>query len=72
MCRWIGDQCLGARCQFAFCERKALLPDGSCAFAVRFREGGEDFLKEVEQETMDERLKDILSRRVGRKETFLE
>ncbi len=70
MCRWIGDQCLGVKCQFAFCERRALLPDGTCAFAIRFRESGDEFLKEVEKESLDNRVRDLLSRRVGRRETF--
>ena len=72
MCRWIGDQCLGSRCQFAYCERRALLPDGKCAFAVRFKGSGDEFMKELEKESLDNKVKDILGRRVGRRETFLE
>jgi len=72
MCRWIGDQCLGTKCQFAFCERRALLPNGMCAFAVKFRESSEDFLKEIEKESLDSKVRDLLSRRTGRKETFVE
>jgi len=73
MCRWIGDQCLGYKCQLGFCERKALLPDGTCAFAVRFREGGDDFFKEVEKDDIGgSKVKDILGRRIGRKDVFLE
>jgi len=72
MCRWIGDQCLGSSCQFAFCERRALLPDGKCAFAVKFKESGDEYLKEVEKETLGEEVYDIMEKRVGRRETFLE
>ncbi|MEM1604302.1 MAG: hypothetical protein QXV93_02755 [Zestosphaera sp.] len=72
MCRWIGDTCLGYRCQFAYCERKALLPDGKCAFAVKFREGEKEFIKELDEAKIDEKLKNLLARRSGRKDLFLE
>ncbi len=72
MCRWIGDQCLGASCQFAYCERRALLPDGRCAFAVKFKESGDEFLKEVEKESLSEEVMDLLEKRVGRRESLLE
>jgi hypothetical protein len=29
-CNWVGDVCVVAGCNYAFCERRALLPDGSC------------------------------------------
>ncbi len=72
MCRWIGDQCLGAKCQFAYCERKALLPDGRCAFAVKFKDSGDAFMKELEQSEVDNKVRNLLSRKVGRKESLLE
>lgn len=74
MCRWIGDYCLGFKCQFAFCERRALLPNGTCAFAVRFAESSEEFFREVEKSDISSegRVKDILGRRIGRKDIFLE
>ncbi len=72
MCRWIGDQCLGAKCQFSFCERRAMLPDGSCAFAVKFKESGDEFLKELQREEIDSKVMDLLSRKVGRNESLLE
>lgn len=72
MCRWIGDQCLGSRCQFAYCERKALLPDGRCAFAVKFKESGDAFLRELEESDVDAKVKDLLNRKVGRRDSFLE
>ncbi len=74
MCRWIGDQCLGFKCQFAFCERKALLPNGTCAFAIRFTESSDEFFKEVEKADIGKegRVKDILGRKIGRKDIYLE
>lgn len=32
-CTWIGDECIGASCQYASCKLNYLLPDGSCAWA---------------------------------------
>ncbi len=72
MCRLIGDQCLGYSCQFAYCERKALLPDGRCAFAVKFKGSGDEFLKEVEKESLEEDVMSLIKRRVGHKENLLE
>lgn len=72
MCRLIGDQCLGHACQFAYCERKALLPNGRCAIAVKFKGSSDEFLKEVERETLEESVTNLIKRKVGRRENFLE
>ncbi len=74
MCRWIGDECLGPKCQYAYCELGALLPDGRCAYAVKFKKSGDEFFKELEKEDkeFDTKVKDLLSRRTGRKEDYLE
>ncbi len=73
MCRWIGDLCLGYKCQFSYCERRALLPNGVCTLAVKFDEGSEEFLKEVEKADIGSgKVKDILGRKTGRKGAFLE
>jgi len=73
MCRWIGDQCLGYKCQFGYCERRALLPNGMCTLAIKFSEGSEDFFKEVEKADIGGgKVRDILGRRTGRKDVFLE
>lgn len=72
MCRWIGDSCLGYRCQFVFCDRKALLPDGKCAFAVKFKEADREFIKELDEAKIDEKVRNLLTRRSGRKDSFLE
>lgn len=29
-CTWIGDTCIGWKCQYAMCTRHALMPDGTC------------------------------------------
>ncbi len=34
-CTWIGDECIGYRCQFAGCSRHALLPDGKCKLKLQ-------------------------------------
>ncbi len=50
MCNWIGDKCVGAECRFAFCEKRAMLPDGRCAFAVKGKKMGE-FEEELKRDT---------------------
>ena len=53
MCRLVGDRCIGYNCQYAYCERKYLLPDGRCAWALRKNEKHEreeDFLEELKRE----------------------
>lgn len=34
-CNWVGDSCVVSGCNYAFCERRALLPDGSCGLDER-------------------------------------
>ncbi len=71
-CNWIGDTCIGYQCQFAYCEKKALLPDGTCAFAVREeqeKKKTKDYLEELAEEDQDEiKARSILTRRLGRKD----
>ena len=70
-CRWIGDNCIGYQCQYAYCDRKALLPDGTCAFAVREeqeKKKTKDYLEELAEERMDEKARSILVRRLGRRD----
>lgn len=71
MCRLTGDQCIGYKCQFAFCERKALLPNGNCAFTVKFKDS-EDFFTEIEKEGLSITLRGKFLRRAGKKDTFVE
>ncbi|MEB3780467.1 MAG: hypothetical protein GSR85_09625 [Desulfurococcales archaeon] len=49
MCNWIGDKCIGATCRFAYCEKRAILPDGRCAFAVKGK-SQMDFEEELRRE----------------------
>lgn len=53
MCRLVGDKCIGYKCQYAYCERKYLLPDGRCAWVLRKKEsesGEDEFIKEMKEE----------------------
>ncbi len=54
MCAWIGDKCIGAQCRFAYCELRAMLPDGRCRFAVMAKakkeKSFEDELMEMDKE----------------------
>lgn len=34
-CNWVGDSCVVSRCNYAFCEKLGLLPDGSCGYEER-------------------------------------
>ncbi len=45
-CAWIGDKCIGYKCQFASCNRHALLPDGRCKLLVKKEERKEVPLEE--------------------------
>lgn len=71
MCRLTGDQCIGYRCQFAFCDRKALLPNGNCAFTVKFKDG-EDFFNELEKEELKLLSQGRLLRKTTKKDVFVE
>lgn len=48
MCAWIGDKCIGASCRFAYCDKRAMLPDGRCALAVKSKKA-----KDFEEELME-------------------
>ena len=52
MCRLVGDRCIGYNCQYAYCEKKYLLPDGRCAWALKKneKEEKEDFIEELKKE----------------------
>ncbi len=36
-CRLYGGECIGASCKYATCKINAMLPDGRCAKALRFK-----------------------------------
>ncbi len=70
-CRWAGDVCITGDCQYAYCEKRALLPGNKCAFAMR-RSNGEDIEKELEKrEDFEDSVKRILSKKLGRKDVDL-
>ncbi len=71
MCRLTGDQCIGYQCQFAYCERKALLPNGNCAFTVKFKDG-EDFFNELDKEDLGVGSSSKLVKRVSKKDFLIE
>ena len=37
ICGMTGDLCIGYKCNFAYCEKHALLPDGTCALTIKRR-----------------------------------
>lgn len=54
-CTWIGDECIGYKCQFASCKRHALLPDGTCKLKlekVQPRRSSREF--SIEEEAIKE------------------
>ncbi len=59
-CTWIGDNCIGPKCQFAGCARHALMPDGTCKLkleALRPRRGEEEeFSIEEEAKALDQQV----------------
>jgi hypothetical protein len=71
MCRLTGDQCIGYKCQFAYCERKALLPNGNCAFTIKFKDS-EDFFNELEKEELRMLSQGKLVRKTTKKDIFIE
>ena len=53
MCSLVGDRCVGAQCRFAYCEKRAMLPDGRCAFAVEAKaKAMKSFEEELKEELM--------------------
>ncbi|MGC9071926.1 MAG: hypothetical protein ACP5HK_04445 [Acidilobus sp.] len=51
MCALVGDRCVGTQCRFAYCEKRAMLPDGRCAFAVEAKARA---MKSFEEELQEE------------------
>jgi len=68
-CRWIGDECIGASCQYAFCATRSLLPNGECLHAVQKTTGKEkDIIEELKEEEINDKMKSLLTKRFGRKD----
>lgn len=64
-CRWVGDVCISGECQYAYCEKRALLPGNKCAFAINKKSEKEDQIEE--KEDYDEKTKEIISKKFGKK-----
>ena len=65
-CRWVGDRCTGWRCQYSYCVRRALLPDGKCSLALQvIAKGRKDMLDELKELELESKsLKERLSKKV--------
>lgn len=67
-CRWVGDVCIAGECQYAYCEKRALLPGNKCAFVInRKNEKEVEIEKELEKEDYDDKMKEIISKKFGKK-----
>ena len=51
ICSLVGDRCVGTQCRFAYCEKRAMLPDGRCSFAVETssKKINKDFEEELKE-----------------------
>ncbi|BCU67104.1 hypothetical protein HS7_05410 [Sulfolobales archaeon HS-7] len=68
-CRWAGDTCITGDCQYAYCDKRALLPGNKCAFAIEKRDDGKKEESDMEYEDeIDKAAKKILSKRLGHKD----
>ncbi len=62
-CQWIGDKCIGAQCQYAYCAIQKMLPDGRCAWAIEKKQRkSRDFEEDLEKMGPDERTKSLLTK----------
>ncbi len=67
-CRWVGDTCIAGECQYAYCEKRALLPGNKCAFAINKKETVEEIEQELEREDdIENKIKDVVARKLGKK-----
>jgi len=68
-CRWVNDDCIGYKCQFAYCFRRALLPDGTCTLARprKMEQDETDIISEASRDEWSENVRRILSKRLGRR-----
>ena len=74
-CRWVGDKCVGWSCQYSFCQRRALLPDGKCGLALQTiaSRSKSDMLEELKEMEMESKsLKDKFGRKIRRHMEFEE
>ncbi len=48
-CTWLNDECIGARCQYAFCDARAMTPEGFCTYKPAAGEESRDIMTEVKK-----------------------
>ncbi|MEL9929680.1 MAG: hypothetical protein QXE32_00560 [Sulfolobales archaeon] len=68
-CLWVGDQCIAGQCQFAYCEKRFLLPGNRCLYAIEKAKRREslDMFRELDKEEKEARnLRDLLKKRGGK------
>jgi hypothetical protein len=66
-CRWVGDTCITGDCQYAYCEKRALLPGNKCAFA-NSRKNEDDLEKDLAGDDEVDKVKDIISKKFGKRD----
>jgi len=66
-CEWIGDECIGASCQYASCKGNYMLPEGYCAWIKQKNSvKSVDLFDELEREELDEKTRGVIARKVGK------
>ncbi|EZQ03140.1 MULTISPECIES: hypothetical protein [Acidianus] len=72
-CRWVGDNCITGECQYAYCEKRALLPGNKCAFVVNKKNGNDNLEKDLDSsdDYYEGKVKDIISKKLGKKDLDL-
>ncbi|MCC6030660.1 MAG: hypothetical protein LM586_03330 [Desulfurococcales archaeon] len=68
-CSWVNDQCIAGSCQYAYCEKRYLLPGNKCLYGIEKnkKKSSHDMFKELEEEEKEARkLKDHFKKLSGR------
>lgn len=52
-CNWVNDVCIGYQCNYAICQRRAILTDGKCGLTARETHGKKKRLS-IEEEALKE------------------
>ena len=50
-CLWTNSECIGPNCQYAYCNKNAMLPNGNCGLAIKAKEA--HFDQELEKAEME-------------------
>jgi len=69
-CTWIGDECIGASCQYATCKMNYLLPDGTCGYVKQKTQSvaeDKEIFEDLVKEDLDSKMKDVISKKLGKK-----